>query len=123
MDDDLPAELESWAEDAMVEYFAQLDETLRPFAREVTLIYQWEADENNPEEEDLLGLFEGPGREDYLAGEGELPPRITLFLENLWWEAEADAQRFRDEVQLTFLHELGHYLGYEEDDLIKRGIG
>jgi predicted Zn-dependent protease with MMP-like domain len=29
---------------------------------------------------------------------------------------------FRDEVRLTYLHELGHYLGWDEDELAARGL-
>ena len=29
---------------------------------------------------------------------------------------------FRDEVHTTYLHELGHYLGLDEDDLTERGL-
>ncbi len=51
-----------------------------------------------------------------------LPPQIILFLENLWDLAEADQEIFRDEVHTTYLHELGHYLGLDEDDLFDRGL-
>ena len=51
-----------------------------------------------------------------------LPPQIILFLENLWDFAEGDEEIFRDEVHTTFLHELGHYLGLDEDELTERGL-
>ena len=71
-------------------------------------------------EPDTLGLFTGPE----FAEEGNvpLPPQIILFLENLWDLAEDDEKIFREEVQTTFLHELGHYLGLDEDELTKRGL-
>jgi len=71
-------------------------------------------------EPDTLGLFTGPE----FAEEGHvpLPPQIILFLENLWDLAEREEQAFREEVQTTFLHELGHYLGLDEDGLIERGL-
>jgi predicted Zn-dependent protease with MMP-like domain len=71
-------------------------------------------------EPDTLGLFTGPE----FAEEGHvpLPPQIILFLENLWDLAEDDETIFREEVQTTFLHELGHYLGLDEDELTKRGL-
>jgi predicted Zn-dependent protease with MMP-like domain len=69
---------------------------------------------------DTLGLFNGPE----FAEEGSvpLPPQIMLFLENLWGFADGDEETFRDEVHNTFLHELGHYLGLDEDDLTERGL-
>jgi predicted Zn-dependent protease with MMP-like domain len=69
---------------------------------------------------DTLGLFVGPefAEEDAVP----MPPQIILFLENLWEQAEADEEFFRDEVHTTVLHELGHYLGLDEDDLTERGL-
>jgi len=29
---------------------------------------------------------------------------------------------YREEVRVTYLHELGHYLGWDEDDLTARGL-
>jgi predicted Zn-dependent protease with MMP-like domain len=71
---------------------------------------------------DTLGLFVGPdlGAEETAAL--PLPPQIILFLDNLWEQAEADAELFRDEVHTTLLHELGHYLGLDEEDLFERGL-
>ena len=51
-----------------------------------------------------------------------LPPQIILFLENLWDVAEGDEKVFCEEVRTTFLHELGHFFGLGEDDLIERGL-
>ena len=50
-----------------------------------------------------------------------MPPQIIVFLENLWDFTEDEDEIFLDEVHTTFLHELGHYLGPDEDDLSKRG--
>jgi hypothetical protein len=36
--------------------------------------------------------------------------------------ADADEEIFREEVHTTYLHELGHYLGLDEDDLFDRGL-
>ncbi len=73
-------------------------------------------------EPDTLGLFVGAE----FAYEGStaspLPPQIILFLENLWEQAESDEEFFREEVHTTYLHELGHYLGLDEDDLFERGL-
>ena len=71
-------------------------------------------------EADTLGLFTGAEMAD--EGDVPLPPQIILFLENLWDFAEGDEEVFREEVRTTYLHELGHYLGLDEDDLTKRGL-
>jgi predicted Zn-dependent protease with MMP-like domain len=71
-------------------------------------------------EADTLGLFTGAEFAD--EGNIPLPPQIILFLENLWDFAEGDEEIFRDEVHTTYLHELGHYLGLDEDELTERGL-
>jgi len=71
-------------------------------------------------EADTLGLF--TGAEFAEEGNVTLPPQIILFLENLWDFAEGDGEIFRDEVHTTYLHELGHYLGLDEDELTERGL-
>lgn len=71
-------------------------------------------------EADTLGLFTGPEFAD--EGNVPLPPQIILFLENLWDFAEGDERIFSEEVRTTFLHELGHYLGLDEDELTERGL-
>jgi predicted Zn-dependent protease with MMP-like domain len=73
-------------------------------------------------EPDLLGLFTGDplGSEDQ-AGQAA-PPQIHLYMANLWDFAEGDPGVFRDEVRLTYLHELGHFLGWDEDQVTARGL-
>ncbi len=71
-------------------------------------------------EADTLGLF--TGAEFAEEGNVPLPPQIILFLENLWDLAEGDEEILRDEIHTTYLHELGHYLGLDEDELTERGL-
>jgi predicted Zn-dependent protease with MMP-like domain len=71
-------------------------------------------------EADTLGLF--TGAEFVEENDVPLPPQIILYLENIWDAAETNEKRFREEVRTTFLHELGHYLGLDENDLIERGL-
>ena len=73
-------------------------------------------------EPDTLGLFVGPEFAYEETTAFPLPPQIILFLENLWEMAEEDEEFFREEVHTTYLHELGHYLGLDEDDLFDRGL-
>ena len=73
-------------------------------------------------EPDTLGLFVGPEFADEESTSLPLPPQIILFLENIWGLVEADEESFREEVHTTYLHELGHYLGLDEDDLFDRGL-
>jgi predicted Zn-dependent protease with MMP-like domain len=73
-------------------------------------------------EPDTLGLFVGPEFADEETTSAPLPPQIILYLENIWDLADADEEVFREEVHTTYLHELGHYLGLDEDDLFDRGL-
>lgn len=74
-------------------------------------------------EPDILGLFVGHEHGGGLLESGQsLPPQILLFLENIWDYAERDEAIFRDEVRLTYLHELGHYLGWDEEQIARRGL-
>ena len=71
---------------------------------------------------DLLGLFVGPNCAEGAESGDHLPPEILLFLENLWDYAEGDEEIFREEVRVTYFHELGHYIGLEEGELEDRGL-
>lgn len=74
------------------------------------------------DDEALLGLFTGPSYGEELETSDPTPPAIRLFVENLRDEAEDDPARFRQEVRTTLLHEIGHYLGLEEEQLEARGL-
>ena len=73
--------------------------------------------------DDLLGLFEGNS---LLEGDPATPedlPRVTLFLQNIREEAGEDLRAYQNEVRITWLHEIGHYLGWNEDEVEARGLG
>ncbi|RRJ94920.1 metallopeptidase family protein [Opitutaceae bacterium TAV4] len=73
-------------------------------------------------EPDILGLFSGTAFGEELTQDQPMPPQIFLYLENIWDFAEGDVAVFREEARLTYLHELGHYLGWDEEDLAARGL-
>ncbi len=62
-------------------------------------------------EEDTLGFYDT-----------EPVPRIRLWLENIRDYAGEDEAAFREEVQTTVLHEIGHHLGWDENDVAERGL-
>ena len=103
----------------------QLPPEIRPLARAVPVQY-----DEGPSadvlaegfEPDILGLFSGSAHGTELMQTNPAPPVILLYLKNLWEFAEEDVEIFRDETRLTYLHELGHYLGWDEDDLTQRGL-
>jgi len=115
--------LEKLAADEVEAVLAALPAPLVGSMRQVPVLFERLPDQELQEsgiEADTLGLFTGPE----LAHEGDepMPPQIVLFLENLWDEAEENEAAFRNEVRITYLHELGHYLGLDEDDLFERGL-
>ena len=73
-------------------------------------------------EPDSLGLFSGPSLRDPDASQADEQPLVTLFLRNLWDWCEGDEAAFLDETARTFLHEFGHYLGLEEDEMAPREL-
>jgi predicted Zn-dependent protease with MMP-like domain len=73
-------------------------------------------------EPDTLGLFVGPDYAEEGVSLSPIPPQIILFLENIWDFVEGDEEAFREEVHTTFMHELGHYLGLDEEGLFERGL-
>ncbi len=103
----------------------QLPPEIRPLARGVPVHY-----ERAPSAEliaegfepDILGLFTGNPHGTEFTADDPAPPQILLYLESLWDFAEEDVEIFREEVRLTYLHELGHYLGWGENELTARGL-
>jgi predicted Zn-dependent protease with MMP-like domain len=71
-----------------------------------------------------LGLYEGtppslaPGDDPW----SHFPSRITLFRKNIEISSTSEDE-LKDLVSSTLLHEVGHYLGLDEEDLDERGLG
>lgn len=65
---------------------------------------------------DVLGFFSG-GSDEW----APLPPTITLFRRNLERFAH-DRENLIEELRITVFHEVGHFLGLDEDDLEARGL-
>lgn len=71
---------------------------------------------------DVLGLFVGADHGRDGDDSPPFPPQILLFLENILDQAEDDESTYCEEVRLTYLHELGHYLGWGEEEITLRGL-
>lgn len=103
----------------------KLPPEIRPLAAGVPVHYEALPDEDVIADgftDDILGLFTGNPHGTELETSHPAPPQILLYLENLWDFAEGDVAAFKDEVRLTYLHELGHFLGWDEDELTARGL-
>ena len=102
--------------------------TLRKLPKDITEAAQncainlvWSEDEIcSGSEDDLLGWFDGVSIAD--ADGAEFPPAIYLVLDRLWEFSERRPEVFEQEVAVTLLHELGHYLGLDEDEIADRGL-
>ncbi|MEQ8820238.1 MAG: metallopeptidase family protein [Sumerlaeia bacterium] len=78
--------------------------------------------DNPPLDPLMLGIFEGtplPERADNDLAAGLT--RIVLFLENIALVAP-DEEKLIEELDITLKHEIGHFLGLDEDDLLARGL-
>lgn len=102
---------------------AELPDDLRPRAAALPVSYERlpsRAVIDDGVEPDTLGLF--VGGEFALEDQVPLPAQIILFLENIFDMVEGYEEEFLDEVHITYIHELGHYLGLNEDELDERGL-
>jgi predicted Zn-dependent protease with MMP-like domain len=77
-------------------------------------------EDENAEDPDLYGLFEGIPLTEGGPDAGDLPNRIAIY--RLPLEADfPDEHELRDEIRITVLHELGHYFGLDEERLGELG--
>jgi predicted Zn-dependent protease with MMP-like domain len=102
---------------------AELPDDLRPRAAALPVTYERLPNRDlvlDGVEPDTLGLFVGG---EFTAEEHvPIPAQIILFLENISEMVAGDEAEFCDEVRITLIHELGHYLGLDEDELDERGL-
>jgi predicted Zn-dependent protease with MMP-like domain len=71
----------------------------------------------------ILGLYEGVPLVERLADSVLLQPdRITLFQQPLQAIARTEVE-LRHHIRRTLIHELGHFFGFDEDELRGRGWG
>jgi predicted Zn-dependent protease with MMP-like domain len=72
----------------------------------------------------ILGLFDGPILADEQSTDAVLdgPARIYLYRRNIERTCR-DAEEAQEQVEITTRHEIGHYLGLDEDALDFMGLG
>ena len=120
------AELTTLAARIVAEIRAELPDNVQTVAAECPAVLltmeAWAVEQDEPVDEELMGLFCGMSRVEGPPSGPEDAPQILLFLDNLWAWCEADRATFAGEVETTFLHELGHYLGFDEDEVADRGL-
>ena len=72
---------------------------------------------------DLLGYFSGASLQERSLEDpwSHLPPTIVLFRRNLERSCNNRTELIH-QLRVTLYHEVGHFLGLNEDDLVKRGL-
>lgn len=71
--------------------------------------------------DDTLGLYEGISLAEATITDLTIPGRIIIYRIPLM-ESCTGIRELRKEIRITILHELGHHLGFDEDELAERGL-
>jgi predicted Zn-dependent protease with MMP-like domain/Flp pilus assembly protein TadD len=125
-----PVELSETAFDEVVEAaVGRLPAHVRPYLANTTLSV-----EPVPSDEDLLsqrpplspsilGIFRGTpvGERSVSSAEDHFPASIVLYQRNLQRFARTRAELI-EQIGITVMHEVGHLVGLDEDDLVERGL-
>ena len=77
-------------------------------------------EDENPEEPDLFGWYDGLGPG--LDHAGALPDRIVIYRRPLE-DAFPDPEDLEREIRITVLHEIAHFFGIDEDRISDLGYG
>lgn len=109
--------IQKLAESEVAETLRELPPPLRERMKDVPVIM-----EDAPAPDDVAGGIE-PDTLGYFDEDAAGLVRIRLWLANIWDYSEGDEDIFLDEVRTTLLHEIGHVLGWDEEDVEDRGLG
>src|SRR5215472_8412998 len=106
---------EDLAQRQIAEIQGELPESIRARATEVPVFFsrtrgKW------------LGVFQGYSLTAGAPTQPDEMPRITLFIDTLAEAANYRRTAFLREVRTTYLHELGHYFGWNEEQIANVGL-
>jgi predicted Zn-dependent protease with MMP-like domain len=107
-----PEEFEGYVADALDTLPPEL---ARHFSNVVVVV-----EDENPEEPDLLGLYDGLALTEREHYSGVLPDRISVYRIPLCLMAE-DLDHLIEEIQVTVVHEFAHHVGIDDDRLHELG--
>jgi predicted Zn-dependent protease with MMP-like domain len=110
---------ERLAEEHLAAIQRALPEPIRIRAAEVPVFLSRATDD---ESRSCLGIFEGHSLMEGPPARPDEMPRITLFINTLAETADQRKREFLREVRVTYLHELGHYFGWDEGQLADVGL-
>lgn len=103
-------------EDVVREALDSLPAELAAGLRNVAVVLE----DEDPDDPELYGVFEGIPLTEGGPGPGDLPNRIAIFRRPLE-DDFPEVDELREEIRVTVLHELGHYFGLDEDRLAELG--
>lgn len=108
------------------EALADLPRSIREYVENVPVLIHDFPDDTMLHEENLspqvLGLFIGvPRTEAAVTAQARDVDRVILFKKNLEKVCRTQAE-LAEQIQITVKHEIGHYLGLDEDDLERLGL-
>jgi len=113
--------LERMATEVVEESVRELPVALSSLAAKVSVIYRkWHPDALAGDLDALELLGEYLSFEEDRLSEQNGP--IVLYLGAIQLFCEEEAASFEEETRVTYLHELGHHFGWDEDDLAERGL-
>ena len=75
--------------------------------------------EMDPDEDVLLGLYQGTPLTERAQYGNQLPDRITLFQRSIEEDCEGDEDEIVIAIGETLIHELGHYFGMSEEQIME----
>ena len=130
--EDFPAPVELAAQDfdrAVQDALERLPERVRHYLTNLTIdVEQLPSDEDltggdPPLAPDIVGLFAGPALTDRKTDDpwSHFPSAITLYQKNLQRSCRS-REELIEQIGITLVHEVGHFLGLSEDDLYERGL-
>ncbi len=76
----------------------------------------------DPDDETLYGLYQGLPVGEYEISSGGLPDVIVIYARPLC-EDFGDEYHLRREIRKTVIHEVGHFFGFDDAELEKKGYG
>jgi predicted Zn-dependent protease with MMP-like domain len=71
---------------------------------------------DTPSEDTLFGIFRGLSKEDRIGTDGYLPSQVVVFRKPIL-EACSTRREIVEEIRETVLHEMGHLLGLDDDEM------
>lgn len=109
-------ELVGMALEGLPRRFAEAIENLSVVVEEDPSVEDLEAVGLDPDEDTLLGLYQGVALPDRGLGYSALPDRIVVYRRPILDICESRDEVI-EEIRVTVQHELGHYFGLAEDEL------